>query len=199
MTLVCFKSGLAKHEAIMVIPVKEVTSSVEGEELIRGKDGRIFKIREFKMSDLDRVVYINRAVLPENYPPYFFVDHHLAFPKAFLVAELNGEVVGYVMCRVEYGWSYINRGVPVRKGHIISIGVLPHARRIGIAYNLLLRALRVLKRVYDASEAYLEVRVSNTPAISLYKKLGFEIVEVIPRYYHDGEDAYLMARSLDGL
>ncbi len=181
----------------MTLQVKAETNSIEGEELIRGRDGRVFKIREFRLNDLDRVVYINRTVLPENYPPYFFVDHHLAFPKTFLVAELDGEIVGYVMCRVEYGWSYINRGMPARKGHIISIGVLPHARRIGIAYNLLLRALRALRRIYDASEAYLEVRVSNIPAINLYKKLGFSIVEIIPRYYHDGEDAYLMARPLD--
>ncbi len=183
----------------MTLQVKNETSAIEGEELVRGKDGRVFKIREFRLGDLDRVIYINKTVLPENYPPYFFVEHHLTFPKAFLVAELEGEIVGYVMCRVEYGWSYINRGVPVRKGHIISIGVLPHARRIGIAYNLLLRALRVLKRVYDASEVYLEVRVSNAPAIGLYKKLGFVPIEVIPKYYHDGEDAYLMARSLSDI
>ncbi|MEM1787876.1 MAG: ribosomal-protein-alanine acetyltransferase, partial [Pyrobaculum sp.] len=33
----------------------------------------------------------------------------------------------------------------------------------------------------------------NEPAISLYKKLGYVIISVIPRYYSDGEDAYLMA------
>ncbi len=177
--------------------VKEVTTELEGEELIRGKDGRIFKLREFKMEDLDSVVSINRKVLPENYPPFFFVDHYLTYPKAFIVAEIDNEIVGYVMCRVEYGWSYFKTGKPVRKGHVISIGVLPHARRIGIGYNMLLRAIRVLKYKYSASEVYLEVRVSNEPAISLYKKLGFTIVNIIKKYYHDGEDAYLMARTLD--
>jgi len=179
--------------------IKDITTALEGEELIRGKDGRIFKLREFRMEDLDKVVSINRRVLPENYPPFFFVDHYLTHPKAFIVAEIDGEVVGYVMCRVEYGWSYFKVGKPVRKGHVISIGVLPHARRIGIAYNMLLRALRVLKHKYGASEVYLEVRVSNEPAINLYRKLGFTVVNIIKKYYHDGEDAYVMARTLEDL
>jgi ribosomal-protein-alanine N-acetyltransferase len=38
----------------------------------------------------------------------------------------------------------------------------------------------------------LEVRVSNTPAITLYKKLGFEIRDLLRAYYSDGEDGYLM-------
>ncbi|MEM4138682.1 MAG: GNAT family N-acetyltransferase, partial [Sulfolobaceae archaeon] len=45
-------------------------------------------------------------------------------------------------------------------------------------------------------EVFLEVRVSNVPAISLYKKLGFREVKVLRYYYADGEDAYLMAREL---
>jgi len=53
-----------------------------------------------------------------------------------------------------------------------------------------------LKNYYDTTEVYLEVRVSNTPAISLYEKLGFRVVGRIPRYYSDGEDAYIMARPL---
>ncbi len=179
--------------------IKEVTTTIDGEELIRGKNGQIFKLREFRMDDLDTVVSINRRVLPENYPPFFFVDHYLTHPKAFIVAEIDGEVVGYVMCRVEYGWSFFKVGKPTRKGHIISIGVLPHARRIGVGYNMLLRALRALKYHYNASEVYLEVRVSNEPAISLYRKLGFTVVNIVKKYYHDGEDAYIMARVLDNI
>jgi len=49
---------------------------------------------------------------------------------------------------------------------------------------------------YNAKECYLEVRISNKPAITLYKKLGFQTVKVIRHYYMDGEDAYLMARKL---
>ncbi len=179
--------------------IQEVTKSIDGEELIRSRSGKVYVLREFRVHDLASVVHINRAVLPENYPEFFFMEHHINFPKAFIVAELDGKVVGYVMSRVEFGWSNFKKMVPVRKGHIISIGVLPEVRRIGIGYNLLLRTLRSLKHHYDANEVYLEVRVSNTPAINLYKKLNFQIINVIKGYYHDGEDAYLMARVLDDL
>jgi ribosomal-protein-alanine N-acetyltransferase len=42
----------------------------------------------------------------------------------------------------------------------------------------------------------LEVRVSNVGAQELYKKFGFEVIDLIPAYYSDGEDAYLMARTV---
>ncbi len=176
------------------------TRLLEGEEEIVGKGSVVFRIREARVEDMQQIIRINRAVLPENYPEFFFHEHLRHFPKAFIVAVLKGNVVGYVMSRVEYGWSLISKGLPLRKGHIISVGVLPEARRVGIAYNMLLRAFRTLKYVYGASEVYLEVRVSNEPAISLYRKLGMEVISVVPRYYSDGEDAYIMARQLgDGL
>ena len=38
----------------------------------------------------------------------------------------------------------------------------------------------------------LEVRVGNIPAISFYKKQGFEVETTKPHYYDNGEDAYYM-------
>ena len=61
-------------------------------------------------------------------------------------------------------------------------------------YSLMTRAMEAMKKYYGAEEYYLEVRVSNEPAIRLYKKLGFNVVKVLQGYYLDGEDAYLMAR-----
>jgi len=52
---------------------------------------------------------------------------------------------------------------------------------------------------HNVSEIYLEVRVTNYPAINLYKKLNFEIVKVIPGYYSDGEDAYVMSLRLKNI
>ncbi len=158
--------------------------------------GKSYTIREATVKDLPEVIAINRAVLPENYPTWFFLEHLERYPKAFIVAEMGGKVVGYVMSRVEYGWSHFSRVTPVKKGHIVSVGVLPEARRLGIATAMMTRAMDAMKKYYGASEVYLEVRVSNAPAISLYEKLGYRVVGRVDRYYSDGEDAYIMARLL---
>ncbi|MEM1515275.1 MAG: ribosomal protein S18-alanine N-acetyltransferase [Candidatus Bathyarchaeia archaeon] len=150
---------------------------------------RKFILRKFEKEDLEDVIYINRVCLPENYSVYFFMDLHLNYPETFIVAEINNKVVGYIMCRIEIGFSGLSL---IKKGHVISIAVLPNYRRMGIGKALLLEALKAMVKHYGVRECYLEVRVSNTPAINLYKKTGFEISRVIKGYYADGEDAYLM-------
>lgn len=152
-------------------------------------------IREFTYRDLERVLWINRTCLPENYPAFFFIDLYRRYPKSFLVAERNGVVVGYVMCRVEQGLSSTNRSRWVKKGHIVSIAVVPEARGRGIGTALMIHAMKALREDYNVDEYYLEVRVSNVVAIHLYEKLGFKRIRILKRYYLNGEDAYLMAKS----
>ncbi len=158
-------------------------------------EGKVI-IREARPEDLPDVIDINMKTLPEHYPEYFWRDHLRLWGRAFLVAEVDGRVVGYVMTRIDRGLGYI-RWRPFKKlGHIVSIAVLPEFRRRGIGTALMIEAMKRLKEVYGASEAYLEVRVSNEAAIRLYEKLGFKKIRVLRRYYLDGEDAWLMAREL---
>jgi len=157
---------------------------------------QVFRVREASAADLTKVIMINRRCLPENYTYFFFNSILQNYPRTFLVAEVDGDIAGYVMCRVERGFSKLSKLNLTRLGHVISIAVLPEYRRRGIAKALLTRAMKVLKEEYGCEEVYLEVRVSNQPAISLYRKLGFEIVKISRRYYVDGEDAYIMARRL---
>ncbi len=158
--------------------------------------GEEFVVRKARKEDIPVVMYINRVSLPENYPEWFFEEHLERWGEAFYVAEVGGKVVGYVMSRVEYGAPYVVEGSIVKKGHIVSIAVLEQYRRRGIGRKLMEHAMSALKNVYECREVYLEVRVSNIPAIRLYEKLGFRKVRIIPMYYLDGEDAYLMAREL---
>ncbi len=153
-----------------------------------------FTVRKATINDIEKVIYINRVSLPENYTKHFFIEHLNKWPNAFYVAEVDGEVAGYVMARVELGWGITKLGL-IKKGHIVSLAVLEEYRRRGIGTALMLAALEGLKS-YEAKEVYLEVRVSNIPAIKLYEKLGFVKKKIIPSYYLDGEDAYLMVKSL---
>jgi ribosomal-protein-alanine N-acetyltransferase len=154
-----------------------------------------FKIRKFAPNDLQSVMNINRAALPENYTDYFFMDLYERFPEAFIVAEQDGEIVGYIMNRVEVGLSNLGLGGLVRKGHVVSIAVMPQSRRKGVAQALINAAIEGL-HFYKAKQLYLEVRVTNEAGINLYKKLGFEISRTVNGYYSDGEDAYVMTKKL---
>ncbi len=154
-----------------------------------------FQIREAREEDMDSVIEINMISLKEHYPLFFWMDHLRMWGKAFLVAEADGKVVGYVMTRVENLFCFFSKGL-CKVGHIISIAVRPEFRRRGVGRVLMEEVLRRLKEVYGAEEVYLEVRVSNEAAIKLYEKLGFKKVKILRHYYADGEDAYLMAREL---
>ncbi|MEM2912609.1 MAG: ribosomal protein S18-alanine N-acetyltransferase [Candidatus Bathyarchaeia archaeon] len=152
-----------------------------------------YSLRRFQPSDLEQVMYINRTCLPENYTPSFFMELYESYPATFIVAEENDEVVGYIMCRIESGVPGLN--FLGKKGHVVSIAVLPQHQRKGIGYALLQEAMRNMV-YYKAKECYLEVRTSNEAAISLYKKLGFKIARTLHGYYADGEAAYVMTRKL---
>jgi len=154
-----------------------------------------FALRQFKPSDLDKVMYINQVCLPENYSSYFFIDLFQQYPETFIVAEGDEELAGYIMCRIETGLLNFRSFEIPKRGHVISIAVLPQYRNKGVGYALIRRALQAMTH-YKAKECYLEVRVSNLPAINLYKKLGFEITKTIKGYYADGENAYMMTRPL---
>jgi len=154
-----------------------------------------FNLRKFNMNDLQSVMHINRECLPENYTDYFFIDLYHRFPEAFVVAEENGEVIGYMMCRIELGLSNFGFGGLLKKGHIVSVAVLPKYRRKGVAQALIAKATEGML-AYNAKQCFLEVRVTNTPAVNLYKKLGFDVTRTIHGYYADGEDAYIMSRKL---
>ncbi len=154
-----------------------------------------FKLRKFTPNDLQSVMQINRETLPENYSDYFFMDLFERFPETFVVAEEEGKIAGYIMCRIEVGLSNFGLGGLIRKGHVVSIAVLPRYRRRGIAQALLNMAMEGM-RFYKGKQCYLEVRVTNDAGVALYKKLGFEISRTVHGYYSDGEDAYVMSKKL---
>jgi len=155
-----------------------------------------FKIRGFRSDDLNKVMEINSECLPENYSSYFYRDLYQRFPKTFLVAEVDGGVQGYIMCRLERGFSKFRSLRPTRLCHVVSIAVREPYRRRGIATKLMEEVMGQGRDEYSAAECYLEVRVSNEPAIGLYEGLGFKKVKRNSRYYMDGEDAWTMASPI---
>lgn len=148
-------------------------------------------IRRCDPSDIIPVMEINMKTLPEHYSDYFYESLLAELPEAFLVAEAERKLVGYIMCKIEYGFSNFKKLGFVKKGHVVSVAVLPENRQKGIGRALVEEAISGVK-LKRSDELYLEVRCSNNEAIKLYEKLGFIIKHRLKAYYRDGEDAYLM-------
>jgi ribosomal-protein-alanine N-acetyltransferase len=139
---------------------------------------------------------INERCLPENYSTYFYRDLFQRYPEAFLVAEVKGQIQGYMMCRIERGFSKFGGLMPTKLSHIVSIAVMQGFRRLGVASSLISEDMKRSVDIYGASEMYLEVRITNDAAILLYEKLCFDKVKRNYGYYMDGEDAWVMAIRL---
>ena len=154
-------------------------------------------LRGFRPNDLNRVRDINVECLPENYSKFFYRDLYRRFPETFIVAEADGQIQGYIMCRIERGLSKFKSLRPARLCHVVSIAVREPYRRRGIATAVLHMAMENGRESYGASECYLEVRISNKPALDLYERLSFSRVKRNYGYYMDGEDAWMMAIRIE--
>jgi N-alpha-acetyltransferase 10/11 len=91
-------------------------------------------------------------------------------------------------------------GEESKHGHITSLAVKRPFRRLGLAQKLMNQASMSMVECFDAQYVSLHVRKSNRAALNLYtNSLGFKILEIEPKYYADGEDAYSMRRDLGEL
>lgn len=78
---------------------------------------------------------------------------------------------------------------------ITSVAVAPEFRRHGIAENLIHEFIRLLPDI--TKSIFLEARESNSAAIALYKKLGFEQISIRKRFYSfPEENAVIMKKDL---
>ena len=139
-------------------------------------------IEPMGLADLPAVQSIERASFATPWPPNAYRSELETNRLAhYLVARADREVVGF-------GGIWIM----VDEAHITTFAVAPEWRRRRVGERLLL-ALLDLAVARRASEATLEVRLSNLPARRLYEKYGFRPVGLRPRYYSDnGEDALIM-------
>ncbi|MBQ8684621.1 MAG: ribosomal protein S18-alanine N-acetyltransferase [Clostridia bacterium] len=101
-----------------------------------------------------------------------------------LLIEENGEILGYICGTSLFETAEIAR-VCVRKAH----------RKRGLG-GALLDAYERKVRSLGAERIFLEVRVSNAAALSLYESRGFTRQRVREKYYADGEAAVEMKKEL---
>jgi ribosomal-protein-alanine N-acetyltransferase len=102
----------------------------------------------------------------------------------YLVAEVDGEVVGYAVASFAGDIAELQR-----------IGVTPAARRTGIASALLDEVVAEAPGT-GANRLLLEVREDNGGALAFYAARGFIEIDRRPRYYRDGTTAVVLRLPL---
>jgi len=133
-------------------------------------------LRRCELGDIIPVMEINLRTLPEHYSDYFYESLLEELSEAFVVAEISGKIVGYIMCKMEHGFSNFKKLGFVKKGHVVSIAVMNEYRSKGFGSALVNESIKGVK-IRQCSELYLEVRCSNNDAVRLYEKLGLSITQ----------------------
>ena len=138
-------------------------------------------IRRMTVDDIDAVAAIEAATFPTPWSRDAFASEMRNVAARYLVAEMDGAVVGFAGA-----WIILD------ESHITNIAVLREHRGQGIGRLLTAGLLQYLSNL-GAAYATLEVRRSNTVAQSLYESLGFIRLGVRKQYYEDNrEDALIM-------
>ncbi len=123
-----------------------------------------------------------------------------------LLSEINGDSFSYVyVARLQGGNGAAGKIIGYHffwlvsdELHILNIAVDPDYQRQGLGRYLLDFACD-FGRERGARCALLEVRVSNTAALELYTRMGFQQIGLRKHYYSENkEDAYVMKKNLNG-
>ena len=141
------------------------------------------KIRKMNTDDVDKVMEIELKSFSMPWSREIYIsDLHSGFGK-YIVADINGKIAGYA------GMLTL-----LDEAHILTIAVAEDFKCQGIG-KFIMNEILEIAITEGTNSIFLEVRVSNIPAIKLYEKLGFQKIAVRKAYYTDNmEDAYVMQK-----
>jgi ribosomal-protein-alanine N-acetyltransferase len=142
-----------------------------------------FQIVHATWHDLNDLRKLEEICFADDSWPLFDLIGVLTLPNIVrLKAVVNGKMAGFVagdpQSRENLGW-------------ISTLGVFPQYRRLGIAEALLTHCEEKL----NFPRIRLSVRRSNEPALKLYRKASYQMVDVWRNYYHNGEDALVLEKK----
>ena len=142
-------------------------------------------IREMTFEDIAKTAEIETQCFSIPWSEKSFQESLSREDTLFLVCVEESLVTGYIGMYISYD-----------EGSITNVAVSPNCRKKGYGEALVSTAKEKAKEK-QVEKIFLEVRVSNQPAISLYEKMGFENLGVRKNFYDDPkEDAYIMSCDL---
>ena len=148
-----------------------------------------FHLRDFRAEDFDTLWKIDQlcfapGIAYSRMELKFYMKRHGSFT---LVAETDKtpSLAGFIVA--EAGRK--------NAGHIITIDVLPEARRFRVGSELL-KAAEARLAPAGCHHVVLETAVDNTSALAFYKRHGYFVNKTIPNYYSNGVDAFVLQKEL---
>jgi [ribosomal protein S18]-alanine N-acetyltransferase len=163
-----------------------VASEIETEAIISAPP-TTYEIRVLTDKQLKEVWKLNQRCFTngENYPKTT-LNYLLSAPNtlSYRAVTSKDEMTGFIFVTVQDGTA-----------HLTTIGVAPEHRRRGLA-QMLINHLENALRQREVSMISLEVRVSNFSAQNLYRQLDYAVMQRLDKYYSNGEDGFLMVKSL---
>ena len=138
-------------------------------------------IRKMCTMDVEQVAAMEKTIFSDPWSDQSF-EHSIKAPQnLYLVVEEKNRILAY--CGL---WKVAD------EGQICNVAVKEDERGRGLATMMLSELLK--QGCEMGIKAFtLEVRAGNTPAIWVYKKLGFETAGVRKNYYtKPNEDALIM-------
>ncbi|OCT48837.1 N-terminal acetyltransferase B complex catalytic subunit naa20 [Cladophialophora carrionii] len=163
-------------------------------------------IRRVQPSDLFHLNLCNLDPYTENYDLNFYLTYLMRWPSLFQCIEEHGQIVGYIIGKVEESPSHLlntEHYLPWH-GHVTALSIAPQYRRLGYG-KLLTESLEKACNQQNAWFVDLFVRKSNRNAIKMYESMGYSTFRTVVKYYSDdptgisknGEDALDMRKPLD--
>jgi [ribosomal protein S18]-alanine N-acetyltransferase len=150
-----------------------------------------FTLREARKEDFRRLWEIDQVCFDAELA---YSRAELAFyikrPNAFVIVAEGESSEGTEI----HGFIVADRD-RLRRGHVITIDVLPQARRQQVGSGLMLAAEQRLRDA-GCTAVTLETAVDNRSAIRFYHRLGYSVAGVYPRYYRNGLDALVLEKPL---
>ena len=139
----------------------------------------------FQPEDLLETMKLVNETLGENYDPNFFINMRNLWPEGSIIAKSDNNIVGAMIAIIS----------ALKNIRILILSVAKHYRRHGIG-DRLLKALIYQSYRKNINLVQLEVRVNNQAAIRFYTSHHFLIDRVLPAYYKNGDNGYLMYKIL---
>jgi len=144
------------------------------------------KIESVVHKDLNKIYKLEKQTFGNDAFSKDMLSKLITQDAFFLKLVLNKKIIGFIIALHDEK-DRIN---------IINLLISKQYRRNGYGTILLKRSIDIFKKLDEIDRIVLNVKVTNSIAIDLYRKFNFKIVDEVENYYSQMENAYLMELKL---